>query len=282
MMASSFSSVLASDDERRRRERKARVAQHNVATTLLAILKSVAPYAESAYNVDVPWVKSMHGALLTLLRSPSDGVRRAAGEGLALLATKMGTVYQAQLLQQLVDLLRCSTTNGGGGGGGGGGSGGGGDDPSSLSGSASSSSSGSGRKGFSFSSSGGGSSSVSGSGGKGAAVGGGGGLAAGMGGGVTTGLSAAENDLLCTGAVFALACLKRSAPAIEAGGFWYDRFFFNFLIVSIYQPLCVHIRSIALYVLINLSLLVCAMLLVVALFSLSLVQIHFATQPNHF
>ena len=33
-------------------------------------------------------------------------MRRAAGEGLALLATKMGTAYQAQLLQQLVETLQ--------------------------------------------------------------------------------------------------------------------------------------------------------------------------------
>ena len=39
-------------------------------------------------------VRSMHDALLILLKSPVDAVRRAAGEGLALLATNMGTVYQ--------------------------------------------------------------------------------------------------------------------------------------------------------------------------------------------
>lgn len=42
----------------------------------------------------LPQVRSMHDALLMLLKSPVDAVRRAAGEGLALLATNMGTVYQ--------------------------------------------------------------------------------------------------------------------------------------------------------------------------------------------
>lgn len=118
----------------------------------------------------------MHDALLLLLRSPVDAVRRAAGEGLALLATKMGTVYQARLLQQLVDCLRGNS--GPHAGGGDGDISGGGSKASGL-----------GRKGGSGS------------------------LSSGSLGGGTEGATDAE--LLCTGAVFALACLKRSAPAVS-------------------------------------------------------------------
>jgi hypothetical protein len=121
----------------------------------------------------------MHDALLFLLRSPVDRVRRAAGEGLALLATKMGTVYQAQLLQQLVECLRGGPNPYAGGS----------DGDISGGGKAS----GLGRKGGL-----GGSLSASSS----------------LGDGGST-----DAELLCTGAVFALACLKRSAPAVrEKGG----------------------------------------------------------------
>lgn len=50
--------MLASDDEKRRRDKRQRTCHTNVATALLAILKSIRPYAESQYNVDVPWVSS--------------------------------------------------------------------------------------------------------------------------------------------------------------------------------------------------------------------------------
>lgn len=50
--------MLASDEEKRRRDRKQRTVHTNVATALLAILKSIRPYAESQYNVDVPWVRA--------------------------------------------------------------------------------------------------------------------------------------------------------------------------------------------------------------------------------
>ena len=45
----------------------------------------------------MPWVKALHQVLLSLLRATDDAVRRAAAEGLALLATKMGTVFQVNL-----------------------------------------------------------------------------------------------------------------------------------------------------------------------------------------
>ena len=48
--------VLVSDDDKKRREKRQRIVHTNVATALLAILKSIRPYAESEYNVDVPWV----------------------------------------------------------------------------------------------------------------------------------------------------------------------------------------------------------------------------------
>ena len=64
-------SLLFRAVHRRRRERRQRTLSHNIIVALLAILKSMNPYAESAYNRDVPWVKSMHRILLGLLRSQS-------------------------------------------------------------------------------------------------------------------------------------------------------------------------------------------------------------------
>mmetsp|Transcript_47750 Transcript_47750/g.132586 ORF Transcript_47750/g.132586 Transcript_47750/m.132586 type:complete len:1277 (+) Transcript_47750:1600-5430(+) len=136
--------LMASDEEKRRKERAQRAISLNVVTALLAVLKTLAPYSESEYNLDVPWVKALHQVLLSLLRATDDAVRRAAAEGLALLATKMGTVFQAQLMQQLVEFLRAQDVRKGGESG-----------------------------------------------------------------------TAARG-----GAMFALACLKRAAPAIETGGFW--------------------------------------------------------------
>lgn len=53
------SQVLISDDDKKRREKRQRIVHTNVATALLAILKSIRPYAESEYNVDVPWVSTV-------------------------------------------------------------------------------------------------------------------------------------------------------------------------------------------------------------------------------
>jgi hypothetical protein len=191
---STFGSVLASDDDRKKREKKQQVIQHNVATALLAILKALPVHADSEMNVSVPWVVSSHGALLSMLKSASDDVRRAAGEGLALLATKMGTMYQAQLLQQLVELLRCSP--------------GGETSYMGRRGSIGSSLSTLGVSGSAAQAISGASSSGSGNAANTSSASAG------------SNSGASELDLLCSGTVFALACLKRSAPAIEAGGFW--------------------------------------------------------------
>ena len=90
-------------------------------------------------------------------------MRRAAGEGLALLATKMGTAYQAQLLQQLVETLQHANRG--------------------ILGHDHGGSSGSGK-------------------------GSGGGHRGSMG-------SNWDEADITTGAVFALACLKRASPAVE-------------------------------------------------------------------
>lgn len=48
---STISSVLSSDEERRRKERKHHTMLHNVAAALLAVVKGLAPYSESTYNM---------------------------------------------------------------------------------------------------------------------------------------------------------------------------------------------------------------------------------------
>lgn len=76
----------------------------NITAVLLSCLKSL-PLHESSHNVPMglgpPWMNKAKDLLLTLLPSASNVVRRAAAEGLALLAT-LGVTEDAHFLQSTV------------------------------------------------------------------------------------------------------------------------------------------------------------------------------------
>ncbi|CAM9113863.1 unnamed protein product, partial [Hapterophycus canaliculatus] len=104
---------LLSDDERKKRDRRHRLAVLNVCSALLAALKSMPPLQEGGdggsgspvrHNIDLPWVTLARDILLELLSSDDNMARRAAAEGLALMGLKVGDGYAVYLIQQ--DLLK--------------------------------------------------------------------------------------------------------------------------------------------------------------------------------
>lgn len=76
----------------------------NITAVLLSCLKAL-PLHEATHNIAVslgpPWMNKAKDVFLTLLPSPSNTVRRAAAEGLALLAT-LGVTEDAHFLQSSV------------------------------------------------------------------------------------------------------------------------------------------------------------------------------------
>ncbi|CAM9976182.1 unnamed protein product [Scytosiphon promiscuus] len=104
---------LLSDEERKKRDRRHRLAVLNVCSALLAALKSMPPLQEGGdggsgspvrHNIDLPWVTLARDILLELLSSDDSMARRAAAEGLALMGLKVGDGYAVYLIQQ--DLLK--------------------------------------------------------------------------------------------------------------------------------------------------------------------------------
>jgi hypothetical protein len=104
-------SVLTSEEERRRREERQGVVAKNVVTALLAALQGLPSHTDSRINVEIAWVAKMRDALLGLLGAPQSLIRRAACEGLALLARKMGGGASTDVMvQSLMELaLRKDT-----------------------------------------------------------------------------------------------------------------------------------------------------------------------------
>lgn len=91
----------------------------NITAVLLSCLKSL-PLHEATHNVPIglgpPWMNKAKDLLLTLLPSASNVVRRAAAEGLALLATLGATedahFLQSKVLHSLDEVMRGNTPDG--------------------------------------------------------------------------------------------------------------------------------------------------------------------------
>jgi hypothetical protein len=93
------------EDQRRSKAKSEDVAAvANITAVLLACLKSL-PLHEATHDIPIglgpPWMNKAKDLLLTLLPSTSNTVRRAAAEGLALLAT-LGVTEDAHTLQSAV------------------------------------------------------------------------------------------------------------------------------------------------------------------------------------
>ena len=93
------------EDQRRSKTKSDDVAAvANITAVLLACLKSL-PMHEATHDIPIglgpPWMNKAKDLLLTLLPSTSNTVRRAAAEGLALLAT-LGVTEDAHTLQSAV------------------------------------------------------------------------------------------------------------------------------------------------------------------------------------
>lgn len=93
------------EDQRRSKAKSEDVAAvANITAVLLACLKSL-PMHEATHDIPIglgpPWMNKAKDILLTLLPSTSNTVRRAAAEGLALLAT-LGVTEDAHTLQSAV------------------------------------------------------------------------------------------------------------------------------------------------------------------------------------
>lgn len=93
------------EDQRRSKAKSDDVAAvANITAVLLACLKSL-PMHEATHDIPIglgpPWMNKAKDILLTLLPSTSNTVRRAAAEGLALLAT-LGVTEDAHTLQSAV------------------------------------------------------------------------------------------------------------------------------------------------------------------------------------
>eukprot|EP00752_Nemacystus_decipiens_P013802 g12254.t1 len=111
--------ILLSDEDRKKRDRRNRLAVLNVCSALLAALKSMPPLPEGGtgegqqgsgspvrHNIDLPWVTLARDILLELLSSDDTMARRAAAEGLALMGLKVGDGYAVYLIQDLLKILR--------------------------------------------------------------------------------------------------------------------------------------------------------------------------------
>ncbi len=103
---------LRTEDVRKSRASRSAVSVHNVATLLLTLLRSLPPYTDSKFNIELPWLSNCRDVLVGLLRYPSPTVRRCAGEGIALLGEKVGNGYVIYLVQELLGILRPSVSHG--------------------------------------------------------------------------------------------------------------------------------------------------------------------------
>eukprot|EP00977_Amphora_coffeiformis_P001138 scaffold236_cov245-Amphora_coffeaeformis.AAC.5 len=92
------------EQDRRSKNKEDSAAMTNITAVLLSCLQSL-PLHESTHNVPIslgpPWMNKAKDLLLTLLPSGSNDIRRAAAEGLALLAT-LGVSEDAHFLQSKV------------------------------------------------------------------------------------------------------------------------------------------------------------------------------------
>lgn len=92
------------EQDRRVKQKEDSAAMTNITAVLLSCLQSL-PLHESTHNVPIslgpPWMNKAKDLLLTLLPSGSNDIRRAAAEGLALLAT-LGVSEDAHFLQSKV------------------------------------------------------------------------------------------------------------------------------------------------------------------------------------
>jgi hypothetical protein len=93
--------ATATDQDRRTKGKEDNAAVSNIIAVLLSCLQSL-PLHEATHNVPIglgpPWMNKAKDLLLTLLPSSSTIIRRAASEGLALLAT-LGVTEDAHFLQ---------------------------------------------------------------------------------------------------------------------------------------------------------------------------------------
>ena len=92
------------EQDRRAKNKEDSAAMTNITAVLLSCLQSL-PLHEATHNVPIslgpPWMNKAKDLLLTLLPSGSNDIRRAAAEGLALLAT-LGVSEDAHFLQSKV------------------------------------------------------------------------------------------------------------------------------------------------------------------------------------
>ena len=92
------------EQDRRSKAKEDSAAVANITSVLLSCLQAL-PLHEATHNVPIglgpPWMNKAKDLLLTLLPSASNTVRRAAAEGLALLAT-LGVTEDAHFLQSTV------------------------------------------------------------------------------------------------------------------------------------------------------------------------------------
>jgi hypothetical protein len=95
---------LTEQERRAKSKEEDSAAMTNITAVLLSCLQSL-PLHESTHNIPVslgpPWMNKAKNLLLTLLPSASNDIRRAAAEGLALLAT-LGVSEDAHFLQSKV------------------------------------------------------------------------------------------------------------------------------------------------------------------------------------
>ncbi len=108
-----FPSLLPEDEKKKKNKAsRSALSVHNAVALLLSLLRSLPPCSDNKFHVELPWLSKCRDILVRLLSNPSPKVQRSAGEGIALLAEKMGDGFFIYLVQELLEILRFYRSHG--------------------------------------------------------------------------------------------------------------------------------------------------------------------------